>query len=259
MASSCALSWAFRSAARVVVVGVIGLGVGAIGLGGFASNAADPALSIQDPFTKDSHPQRIAVRGDWQFENGVAACVADPELYKKFKNHGPIIRYPIAYGGGDGEQLLVEFEAKPKDVSRLVVTLNGDGHVYRIIMPGVSPPKSKPAASSSAASADSPNQTKKQNARPASSATRVLAWAERSGPDRPGDSQRPQNLPTLMSLDNEWTPFRIVIEDGSAEVSIGEDRWEDSRKALSREMGEFTISFAFGKLELRNLRLAVTD
>ena len=216
--------------------------------------------SVQDAFTQDSHPQRVAVRGDWQFNDGVASCVADPDLYKKFKNHGPIIRYPIAYRGADGQRLLVEFEVKARDVSRLVITLNGDGHVYRIIMPGddskPSPSESSPSESSGSAKSKAA-KTNKVN-RP-SAATRVLAWAERSGLENRGDSQRPENLPTLTSIDDVWTPVRLVIEDGHSQLSIGNEQWKDAREALSREMTEFTISFAFGQLELRNLRLAVSD
>lgn len=47
-----------------------------------------------DPFTATNPvPERRALRGDWQIENGVAQVTQDDALYKKHKDHGPILFY----------------------------------------------------------------------------------------------------------------------------------------------------------------------
>ncbi|MDE0769796.1 MAG: hypothetical protein OSB19_15570 [Opitutaceae bacterium] len=73
---------------------------------GFRDDFSDPKLEI-----------RQALRGEWIFEDKVASCVSDPELYLEFKNHGPILRWPCEINDGT-----VEFEFKPQDCQRVVDT-----------------------------------------------------------------------------------------------------------------------------------------
>ena len=87
------------------------------------------AAGFRDDFAHSKSSIRQALRGDWKFENNTASCVSDPELYKKFKNHGHILRWPAAFTDG-----AVEFEFQSKGCQRIVITLNEDGHVFRIAL-----------------------------------------------------------------------------------------------------------------------------
>ena len=49
------------------------------------------AEALVDDFSDAKFIGRQAERGAWQFQDGMASCVADPVLYKQFKNHGPIL------------------------------------------------------------------------------------------------------------------------------------------------------------------------
>lgn len=49
---------------------------------------------VVDEFRGAEFEGRQAERDDWQFQDGIASCVADPDLYKQFKNHAPILKWP---------------------------------------------------------------------------------------------------------------------------------------------------------------------
>ena len=51
------------------------------------------------------------------------------ELYKKFKNHGPFLKWAREFRDAE-----IEFEMKAADCQRVVFTLNGDGHIFRITL-----------------------------------------------------------------------------------------------------------------------------
>lgn len=52
------------------------------------------AEEFVDEFRNAKLEGSLAERSVWKFENGVAGCVADLVLYKKYKNHGPILKWP---------------------------------------------------------------------------------------------------------------------------------------------------------------------
>lgn len=100
-----------------------------LALSGLSLQAADPP-TFTDPFTADGQvPQRRAMRGDWQIADGVAKCTQDDALYKKYKNHGPIIFYDVATTDST-----VRYSFKPQGCKSVVFTLNGEkGHVFRFV------------------------------------------------------------------------------------------------------------------------------
>ena len=51
--------------------------------------------------------RRLAERGEWQFQNGIASFVAAPDLYKQFKNHGPVLKWPREFNDAT-----IEFQMK---------------------------------------------------------------------------------------------------------------------------------------------------
>lgn len=98
---------------------------------GFAAaqiTAAEPPIT--DNFSSADSPVRRATRGPWKYENGTVVCTQDDELYKKFKDHGPVIWYDV-----DFTDATVKFSMKPDEsVKNFVFTINGaDGHIFRFI------------------------------------------------------------------------------------------------------------------------------
>jgi len=91
--------------------------------------AADAPI-FSDPFTKDAKvPERRAVRGDWKITQGIAKCSQDEALYKKYKDHGPIIFYDLATTDST-----IRYQFKPEGCKSVVFTLNGEnGHVFRFV------------------------------------------------------------------------------------------------------------------------------
>ena len=138
-----------------------------------------------DTFTSEKFETRTAERGDWSFRAGVASVVSDPVLYKKYANHGPILKWSVDCSQGE-----TAFAMKPSDCQRVVFTLNDDGHVFRISL--INPEK-----------AMSPWQAK--------SKSRMIAWAEKSSKTNKGDSLMPRGFPSLGELDNKWTNVSVAI------------------------------------------------
>jgi hypothetical protein len=64
-------------------------------LNAFSVSAAEAPYS--DNFTTAEQQTRRATRGPWIIENGTATCTQDNELYKKFKDHGPVTWYDLDF------------------------------------------------------------------------------------------------------------------------------------------------------------------
>lgn len=94
-------------------------------------SAAEPVF--KDPFTAGTPvPERRALRGDWKIADGIAKCTQDDELYKKNKDHGPILFYDMP-----ATDATYRFAMKPSGVQSIVFTLNGEkGHVFRFVTAG---------------------------------------------------------------------------------------------------------------------------
>ncbi|MCB1064919.1 MAG: hypothetical protein KDN20_18625, partial [Verrucomicrobiae bacterium] len=93
-------------------------------------STARAELPFSDPFTADAKvPERRALRAEWQIADGVAKCTQDDALYKKFKDHGPIIFYDLPT-----TDATVRYAMKPQGCKSAVFTLNSDeGHVFRFV------------------------------------------------------------------------------------------------------------------------------
>lgn len=183
-------------------------------------------MDVLDAFASSDHPQREAERGDWQFHDGMASVVADPELYKKYANHGPILKWTV-----DCSQGITSFDMHPSECQRVVFTLNGDGHVFRISL--IDPEKGM-----------TPFQKKGKS--------RMIAWAEKSSKDNKGDSFQPKGFPMLGTLNNTWTTVRVSLQGETATITIGDFQAELTHPAMKREKKQITLSFASGRFQVRN-------
>jgi hypothetical protein len=94
-----------------------------------SSPAAEPARPYVDHFRQGSLDGRSAVRGDWKIADGMARCTQDDELYKKNKDHGPVVWYKAPF-----QDATVKFSFQPEACKTFVFTINGDnGHVFRFV------------------------------------------------------------------------------------------------------------------------------
>ena len=90
--------------------------------------AAGGTVAFKDDFSTATLEGRRALRGAWEFADHAASCVQDDELYKKYKNHGPIIFYDQSFTDGT-----VAFAFKARGARNVVFTANGEGgHVFRV-------------------------------------------------------------------------------------------------------------------------------
>ena len=181
-----------------------------------------PILSSEADILKDSlssptHEARQALRGDWIFQNGVASCVSDPVLYKEFKNHGPILRWPTEFTDGT-----VEFEFKPEDCQRIVITLNEDGHVFRMSL------------------------REPEN-------TRIFGWIGRSSKENKAKEIAREGVPPLKSINGKWTKVKMTFNGNRAQIQIGDYKADLKHGSIGRKKGEFTFSFAFGFCAIRGV------
>ena len=176
--------------------------------GGFTDNFSEPELEI-----------RQALRGEWVYEDGIASCVSDPVLYKEFANHGPILRWPATFTDGT-----VEFEFKPQGCQRIVITLNEDGHVFRISL-------REPQGTS------------------------IFGWIGKSSKENKSQTIAKEGVPPLASLDNQWTQVKLVTKGNTGHIQIGDYKATLNHGSIGRKKGEFTISFASGECAIRNVRV----
>tara|TARA_R110002096_G_scaffold28236_3_gene85729 strand:- start:7 stop:552 length:546 start_codon:yes stop_codon:yes gene_type:complete len=146
------------------------------------------AEGIEDDFSTPVMEGRSALRGEWVFEGNVASCVADPELYVEFANHGPILRWPVKFTEGTAE-----LEFKPKGCQRAIVTLNNEtGHVFRMTIGD------------------------EVNAR-----TRVFGWAGPSH-DTSSETLAQEGVPTLTEVNDSWVKVNVSFKGDQAIVQIGD-------------------------------------
>ena len=179
--------------------------------------------ALKDDFASAKHPTRQALRGEWKFAENVASCVSDPELYKKFKNHGPILRWPTKFTDGT-----VAFELKAKGCSRIVITLNEEGHVFRISL----------------------NDEQK---------TRIFGWVGRSSKTNKPKTIAKDGVPTAGAIDGKWMKGRMVFSGNECRITLGDYTAKLNHPSIGRKKGEFTISFASGECAIRGVSVTPAE
>lgn len=180
-----------------------------------AAIAADAPL-LKDDFSAPKLETRRASRGDWKFTDNIATCAQDDELYKKFKDHGPIIFYDLAY-----TDAAIRFAFKPDASTKSVVfTSNGDdGHIFRIVF-------SKTGASIRAF----PPEGKADH-------TSIAAGTE------PGLNLKP----------GEWTNVSIELRGSKATLKVGDFVKTYDHASFARAKTNFSVGFAFGTVSVKDV------
>lgn len=174
--------------------------------------AADAPL-LKDDFSAPKLETRRASRGDWKFADNTATCTQDDELYKKHKDHGPIIFYDLAY-----TDATIRFAFKPDATTKSVVfTNNGDGHVFRIVF-------SQTGASIRAF----PPEEKDHKS---------IALGTES---------------TLKLKPGEWTNISVELRGPKATVKVGEFSKTYEHASIARAKTNLSVGFSFGTVSVKD-------
>lgn len=187
------------------------------------------AEEFVDDFAGAEKAGRQAERGEWQFQNGIASCVADPDLYKQFKNHGPILKWTREFNDTS-----IEFELKATNCQRVVFTLNGDGHIFRVTLADETP--------------EAPAGTSKVP-------TRIIAWASTSSKENQGETINPEGMADLPAINGEWVRMKLDVKGKRGMLTIGAFQTELKHAALGRDKNMVMLTFAHGEIAVRNFRM----
>ncbi|MFN0078890.1 MAG: hypothetical protein ACKVY0_20715 [Prosthecobacter sp.] len=179
-----------------------------------AAFAADAPL-LKDDFSDPKLEQRRASRGDWKFADNTATCTQDDELYKKNKDHGPILFYDLAY-----TDAAIRFAVKPDAANKtLVFTANGaEGHIFRIVF----------SATGASIRAFPPDEKDHKS---------IALGTE----------------PTLKLKPGEWTNVSVELRGPKATVKAGEFTQTYEHASIARAKTNLSVGFSFGTVSVKNV------
>ncbi|MBL9130508.1 MAG: hypothetical protein JNG86_04865 [Verrucomicrobiaceae bacterium] len=176
--------------------------------------AADAPL-LRDDFSAPKNDQRRAMRGDWKFADNTATCTQDDELFKKNKDHGPILFYDLAY-----TDAAIRFAVKPDASTKTIVfTANGaEGHVFRLVF----------GAAGMAVRAF-PTDSKDHKS---------IALA---------------NEATVKLKPGEWTNVSVELRGPKATVKVDDFTQTYDHASLSAAKTNLSVGFSFGTVSVKDV------
>lgn len=176
--------------------------------------AADTVL-LKDDFSAPNLESRRASRGPWKFADQTATCTQDDELYKKSKDHGPILFYDLAY-----TDATIRFSYKADAaVKTMVFTCNSeDGHVFRF--------------GSSAAG------------------TAVRAFPTDSKEHKSISTGQEK---TLTLKPGEWVPVTVTLRGPKVTLKIGDFEKTYEHASYAQKKSNLSVGFSFGTLSVKDL------
>ncbi len=180
---------------------------------GNAGSGAD-AVILTDNFSDPKFSQRKAMRGDWSFGEEGATVTQNDELYRQYKDHGPILIYDLPLVDAE-----VNFRFKAENAKTVVFTANGEaGHIFRFVL-------SEAGLSVRAFPPDSESKS-------------IALGMEK-------------DLPLKA---NEWTKVTVVLKGSTARIQIGDtfDKiFEHPSYAAPKT--NISVGFSFGTLTVADL------
>ncbi len=179
-----------------------------------AAFAADAPL-LQDDFSDPKLETRRAMRGDWKFADHAATCTQDDELYKKNKDHGPILFYDLAY-----TDAALRFTVKPDAANKtLVFTANSaEGHVFRLVFS-------------------------------------EAGMAIRAFPPEEKDHKSISlgNEAMVKLKPGEWTHLSVELRGTKATVKVGEFTKNYDHTSIARAKANLSVGFSYGTVSVKDL------
>jgi hypothetical protein len=189
-----------------------------------STSAESPVTSFQDDFRQNQNPARKELRGDWKIAGGVASVTQDDELYKKFKNHGPILNYEIIHTDAD-----VTVEFKGSNFSAIVFTMDAvdGGHAFRVIL--------------------------RPDGKPGICTIQTYTEKEDGGKAKPIVLDR-----SLASIaENEWMSLSVRVEGEQATVTLGDQTVKVQHERIAQAKNVAKLGFSFGELSVRKFNVNV--
>lgn len=180
-----------------------------------SSVLAGDAPLLRDDFSAARLDQRRALRGDWKFADQTATCTQDDELYKKNKDHGPIIFYDLNYTDAS-----IRFAVKPDSSTQSVVfTANGgEAHLFRLVFGK------------------------------AGMAVRAFPAA---GKDHKAVALANEAAVKLKA--GEWNDVSIEMRGGNATVKVGAFTRTYEHASIGLQKVNLSVGFSFGTLSIKDL------
>lgn len=176
--------------------------------------AADTPL-LQDDFSAPKLEQRRAMRGEWKFADLTATCTQDDELFKKNKDHGPILFYDLAHTDAS-----LRLAFKPDAAVKTVVfTCNGaEGHVFRLVL--------------------------------STAGTSVRAFPTESK-DHKSIALATEKAVKLVP--GQWTPLSVTLQGSQATLKLGDFTQTYDHPSFARAKTNFSLGFSFGTLSVKEV------
>lgn len=177
-------------------------------------------LDVSDSFDQAKHPARKTLRGDYQFEDGVLKVGHDPALYKKYKDHGPIVIYDGAFQNAEVKMKFRLTQAANVDKpARGAFTFDGEsGHVVRIFTMTNQP-------------------------------GRVIVWKE--GDKKP--TVVAKDLPAVKP--GEWTELIVSINGERGTATLAGKTVQFEHAAVARPKTNAKYSTAFATMEIDEISI----
>lgn len=181
----------------------------------FSSVLAADAPLLRDDFSSAKLDQRRAMRGEWKFADQTATCTQDDELYKKNKDHGPILFYDLAYSDA-----AIRFAVKPDaNTKSIVFTANGaESHLFRLVF-------SQAGMAVRAFPTDSKDH-------------KSVALA---------------NETAVKLKTGEWNEVSVELRGGKATVKVGDFTRTYEHASIGLAKVNLSIGFSFGTLSVKDL------
>lgn len=88
---------------------------------------------IDDDYSSEKLDSRQVARGDWKVKDNSISAPFDEALYKKYNDHGPMVRYSF----DSTSDLTIEMEVMMSGISKLCFQVdNAEGHLLKAIVNG---------------------------------------------------------------------------------------------------------------------------
>ncbi len=189
----------------------------------FAESPKSADSLVNDDYTDTKLKIRKPLRGDWKIQHGTASVTQDDELYKKFKNHGPIMVYEVPHDDASAE---VTF--KPNGCKSVVFTMDAKqgGHAFRVKL-----------------STKAPGTT--------------LTYIKKPDAEKATPVFLDKTLPKLA--EGEWATLRVKVVGDKATVQLGETTIDVKHAMIDQPKKIAKLGFSFGSLELKQFRLATAN
>ncbi|QDT08563.1 hypothetical protein [Planctomycetes bacterium K23_9] len=175
---------------------------------------------VDDHYTIDSYKIRKPLRGDWKIENGIAAVTQDDELYKKHKNHGPIMVYEVPHDDASAE---VVFKSTGCKAVVFTMDATNGGHAFRIKLSPKSPGS-------------------------------VLTYIKEPGANKATPVFLNKTLPTLT--EEKWETLKVKVVGDKATVQLGDSTINVQHEMIDQPKKIAKLGFSFGSLELNKFHLS---